>query len=325
MFEDLEGVGVLIHHWDTDGICSARLLLERLSGLTIENKTPVLGNYYLTEQELTAYSTYDFVIVVDMALPEDNIRSLATHAKVLIFDHHLQKQIQGVLHHNPLSKGMSPDTYPSASWVVNEVLGNAVNLFAVLGVVGDYEQRIQKNTEFSQRIADFCSLQHLSFQELLQMVYLLDSNYKVGDRKTVEEAPRLLLQHADPSWILNNTRWKKNLAFLEDEILKHIEGPSEEIHGVLVKKIHSSYNIISTITRKIAWNTVKDVVVVNTGFFKDNDQIYVRSNKNLEPLIQKGKSLGFKCGGKSEVFGAVVPKEKTNGFVQEVVFFLTKL
>ncbi len=83
MFEDLKGSGLLIHHWDTDGICSARLLLEKLPK-DIVNKTPVLGNYFLTEEELTAYSSYDYVIVVDMALPEENILRLAKHAKVFI-------------------------------------------------------------------------------------------------------------------------------------------------------------------------------------------------------------------------------------------------
>ena len=40
MLEDLNGKGLLIHHWDTDGICSAKLLLEHLSGKDIVNKTP---------------------------------------------------------------------------------------------------------------------------------------------------------------------------------------------------------------------------------------------------------------------------------------------
>ncbi len=73
MLAELQGKGLLIHHWDTDGICSIRLLVEHLSDKSIINKTPVLGNYFLTEKELEDYSKYDFVIVVDMSLPEDNI------------------------------------------------------------------------------------------------------------------------------------------------------------------------------------------------------------------------------------------------------------
>lgn len=323
MFEELQGFGVLIHHWDTDGICSVRLLLERLSDKKIVNKTPELGNYFLTEKELTTYSSYDFVIVADMALPEDNIHRLAKHAKVMIFDHHLQQPIQGVFHCNPISKGENPDLYPSASWIVNQYLGNPVNIFALLGVVGDHEQRIQVNKEFYHQITQFCQEQRFTFDELLQMVYLLDSNYKVGDRKAVEEAPHLLLEYTDARRILQNVRWKNNLTLLDKEISKWVTAPGEENQGTLLKRIHTGYNIISTVTRKIFWATGKDTVVVNTGFFKGNDQIYVRSSKNLQPLIQQGKTFGYRCGGKTEVLGAVVPKDKTESFVQEILRFLS--
>jgi hypothetical protein len=322
MFEELKGSGVLIHHWDTDGICSARLLLERLSDKSIVNKTPELGNYFLTDQELTTYSSCDFVIIADMALPEDNIHRLAKHAKVVIFDHHLQQPIQGVFHCNPIGKGENPDLHPSASWIVNEYLGNPVNMYALLGIIGDYEQRIQANKEFYHRISEFCEEQRFTFDELLQMVYLLDSNYKVGDRKTVEEAPHLLLEYTDARRILQNVRWKNNLILLENEISKWVTVPGEERQGILLKRIHTGYNIISTVTRKIFWATGKDTVIVNTGFFKENDQIYVRSSKNLQPLIQQGKTLGYRCGGKTEVLGAVVLKERTESFVQEIVKFL---
>jgi len=322
IFTKLDGSGLLIHHWDADGICSARLLLEKLPKNMV-NKTPVLGNYFLTEEELTAYSSYDFVIVVDMALPEENITRLAKHAKVLIFDHHLQQLIPGVVHHNPIGKGEDPLLYPSASWIVNDFLGNPVNIFALLGIIGDHEKRIQTNKVFYSKITDFCAKEQLTFDELLMMVSLLDSSYKVGDRKAVEETPHLLLEYSEPQRILQNVRWKNNLVLLEKEIVKYIDAPYEEIQNILLKRIHTKFNIISTVTRKIAWDSGKDTVVLNTGFFKDMDQIYVRSGKNLQPLIQQGKMLGYRCGGKTEVLGAVVPKEKTESFVQETLRFLS--
>jgi len=322
MLEELQGSGVLIHHWDTDGICSARLLLEKLLK-NVVNKTPVLGNYFLTEEELTSYASSDFVIVVDMALPEENIKRLAKHAQVLIFDHHLQQLIPGVVHHNPIGKGQDPLLYPSASWIVNDFLGNPVNLYALLGIVGDHEKRIQTNKEFYAKITDFCTLERFTFDELLMMVPLLDSSYKVGDRKAVEEAPHLLLEYSDARRILQNIRWKNNLVLLEKEIGKFVNEVGEEQQGILLKRIHTKFNIISTVTRKIAWNSRKDTVVVNTGFFTDSDQIYVRSDKNLQPLIQHGRMLGYRCGGKPEVLGAVLPKEKTESFVDEIMRFLS--
>ena len=322
MLEELQGKGLLIHHWDTDGICSARLLLEKLSNKKIENRTPELGNYFLTDKELKDYSKYDFIIIVDMSLPEDNIRKLAEKSKVLIFDHHLGQEIKEVFHHNPLLQGENPEEYPSASWIINKFLGNDVNLFALLGIVGDYEQRIKNNKQIYKIITDFCQKNKLKFDDMLKIVYLLDSNYKLGDKKTVEKAPHLLLACNSADEILRNEKWNQNLAILNEEIEKQIEKPSNEIQGKILKKIDTKYNIISTITRKIAWNTGKDTIVINTGFFDDKDQIYVRSNKNLEPLIKQGKSLGYKCGGKKEVLGVVIPKDKTDSFLEEILDFL---
>ena len=162
MLAELQGKGLLIHHWDTDGICSVRLLLEHLSDKNVVNKTPELGNYFLTKNELTEYSDYDFVIVADMALPRENIHTLARKSSVMIFDHHLQEEIKEVEHHNPIIKGEKPDKYPSASWIINTYLSNNVNLFALLGIVGDHERRIKNNKLFNRLISDFCQKHNLS-------------------------------------------------------------------------------------------------------------------------------------------------------------------
>ena len=323
MFDQLKGKGVLIHHWDTDGICSASLMLEHLKDKNIVNKTPQLGNYYLTEEELDQYSKFDFVIIVDMNLPEDNVLRLSKKANVLIFDHHLGREIKQVFHYNPVIKGENPDEWPSASWIVNGFLGNSVNLLSILGVVGDQEEKIKKNKKFNEIINEFCQKNNLTFDELLKMVYLMDSSYKLGDKKTVEEAPHFLLKIKSNEDIPKNPKWNKNFTKYNEELTKQLKTPSDEIKGIILKKINTPYNIISTVTRRVAWDSGKDAIVINTGFFEDRDQIYVRCKKNAEPMITRGKSLGYKCGGKKEVLGAIVPKEKTDSFVKEIIDFLS--
>ncbi len=322
MLKELNGKGLLIHHWDTDGICSARLLLEYLSDKDIVNKTPGLGNYFLTDDEVKKYSTYDFVIIADMSLPKENILVLEKNAKVAIFDHHLGPVIEEVFHHNPIIKGEDPNKYPSASWIINDYLKNPVNLYAILGVIGDHEKRIQNNSLFSTIIDDFCMQNKITFDDLLNMVYLIDSNYKIGDKVEIETMPHLFLKIKDHHDILNNSKWNKNLKILNEEISKQLEKPSDEIDGTILKKIHTSYSIISTITRKIAWDSKKNTLVINTGFFPESNEIYVRSSKNMEPMIQRGKDLGYKCGGKKEVLGSIVPKDQTDFFVNEILEFL---
>ena len=322
MFDELEGKGLLIHHWDTDGISAACLLLKKLNDKDIVNKTPHLGNYYLTEEEVDEYSKYDFIFIIDMSLPEDNILRLAEKSKVFIFDHHLGKEINEVFHNNPIIKGENPDEYPSASWIVNDFLGNEINIYSLLGIVGDHEQKIKNNKKFYRIIKEFCKKQKLSFDDLLKICYLIDSNYKLGYKELVEKAPHVLLEYDSVDDILDNPIWNENYNNLNKEISKQLDSTGDEIEGIIFKKIDTSYNIISTITRKIAWDSGKNTMVLNTGFFKDKDQLYVRSLKNIESMIERGKSLGYKCGGKKEVLGVILPKEKTESFVTEILEFL---
>jgi single-stranded DNA-specific DHH superfamily exonuclease len=240
---NVKGKGLLIHHWDTDGICSAKLLIETLKEKIVVNKTPTLGNYFLTDDELQQCKGFDFIIVADMSLPEDNIKTLAEDAEVFIFDHHLGKVIKEVFHYNPVIKGENPDDYPSASWIVNNYLNNPVTLHGILGIIGDHEQKIKNNDTFYSIIKEYCEQNNTTFDKLLEMAYLIDSNYKLGDKKAVEQAPYYLLDHPTGPDILNNDQWRKNLENLTTEINTILSQPIDTTDG-----INSQNNICFQIT-----------------------------------------------------------------------------
>jgi single-stranded DNA-specific DHH superfamily exonuclease len=114
--------GVIIHHWDADGLCSAALLLNHLKGVDTDNWTPDLGAFYLTDEQIDYLKEYDRVIITDMALPEKNIHSLSRRTSVTVIDHHFQGLIKGVTHINPVAHGASQEDYPSCTWVISEYL-----------------------------------------------------------------------------------------------------------------------------------------------------------------------------------------------------------
>jgi len=61
---------------------------------------------------------------------------------------------------------------------------------------------------------------------------------------------------------------------------------------------------------------------VNTGFFPRHDQLYSRSgSRDMQPMIERARELGFNAGGKSDVLGVIVPKEETGPFVDELLGF----
>jgi len=320
-----DGSGLLIHHWDTDGLCSARLLLEHLNREQVDNNTPTLGNYFLSDDEIDACEAYDFIIVADMSLPNANIEKLRTRSHVLIFDHHLGKVMPEIFHCNPIIKGKDPQYHPSASWIINDYLNQNPNLFAILGVVGDHEYTIKTNKVIYPHISDYCKLHNCTFDDLINMARLIDSNYKIGDKRAVESVPQALFSVTEPKHILNHKTWQMNQRKLEAELERQLSQPVEIVNGTIMKRMNSSFNLISTVTRFLSWTHKKDVIVINTGFFDHEDQLYVRSPQiDMQSMIQRGKERGYKCGGKKEVLGAILPKEKTENFVLELLTFLNQ-
>lgn len=325
MFDSLDGRGLLIHHWDTDGICSAAILLKKLNGKNIITWTPQLGTFFLTNLQIEWMKQFDFVFIVDIALPRENVQLISKNSKVIIIDHHHQEPIYEVDHYNPVAHGASSEDYPGTTWVLTEILGEKISLYSILGPIGDREKKIKDNEKFWKIILDYIKIQNITFEELLKMTYLIDVNYKIGDKKAVEEAPWILYEYRKPTEILKNKIWIEKLQVLNKEINRILKEDPEEVQGVLVKKLDTKYSIISMITRRIAWDTGKNTLVVNYGFFQDHDQVYSRSNSiDMHYLIKRAHDLGINAGGKKDVLGAIVPKNITKDFVGEIIDYLSR-
>jgi len=322
MLGDLQGDGLIIHHWDADGLCSAAILLGYLKPRRLANMCPTIGAFYLSDEEIEYAGGFDYIIIVDMALPEADVRRLSEETRVVIFDHHHQEPITGVEHFNPVARGADAALYPSCTWVIRERLGLSLGMHVALGFIGDREHRIMENPRFKEITEEYLADEDISFDEALKLVGLIDSSYKVGDKKGVEEAPRLLMGYTKPDDIRNNGRWRRNLRLFQDKLTEILEEPPEDRDGVLMKNLNTGYAVISAVTRRIAWGTGRDTIVVNTGFFPRHDQLYSRSSRrDMQPMIERARELGFNAGGKSDVLGAIVPKEETGRFVDELLGF----
>jgi single-stranded DNA-specific DHH superfamily exonuclease len=318
-----DGSVLLIHHWDTDGICSAALLLEYLGREDIKTWTPQLGTFYLTDDHISLAQKFDNVIICDMALPASNVERIAEKPKVTIIDHHHQDHITGITHINPLAKGADGNNYPSTTWVIKEKLNLPVSLKIVLGFVGDREQKIKDNPRFWEITQTLLEKEGISFDEVLTLVYRIDSSYKVGKRESVMKAPHQVRSYNSKSDIMANNEWEQNLVKLDEKLNQLLTEPPKVIRGVQVKRLDTPYAIISQVTRRLAWGTGKDTVVVNTGFFEEEDQLYSRSNTvDMHELIEKAKEYGFNAGGKTDVIGAIIPKTKTEQFLEETIEYI---
>lgn len=325
--------GLLIFHWDTDGICSAAIIIKHF-GKDIDLRIPYIGNYYLTAEEIAEISEqrYDFIIVADMAIPEENTLQLKKEscAEIYIFDHHLQNIIEEVYHYNPISMGEPAENYPSNSWSLSKYLKREIDILSVLGAVGDNGIKLKNNREAFPKIEAFLENSNLSFDDLMIMVELIDSNYKVGNREMARNAVSFLKDNmSSPGAILDNKDWIKNLGDIEKEMAEQCNKPVKQIDGITIQEIDTKYNIISTLTRQLAWNSDSKVsIVVNRGYFDKDGQVYIRAGSPdvmLKLVIDLAQNNGYSAGGKKEVAGIVLPKKDIDDFIIDVINILKEI
>ncbi len=319
--------GLLLHHWDTDGMSAGALILRNFPDLS--TFTPSIGNYYLNEKdkEKIKKTNPDIVVVVDMALPVESIEFLKDFGKVYIFDHHLQEKHDVELHHNPVIDGGSPMRYPSASWVVTEYFDSKPSLLTILGAFGDREDKLKENEYAIETIDVLLDEWGSNFDDLLKCTEYLDTLYKLGKRKQIESMPHDLKDFKEPEDVLGLEDLKRNSVALDSAIERESKGNVIKLEkNILFKEMESPYNIISTVTRRIAWSREDKIVIVSNCKFKEGEcQIYIRGPiPDSEKVINIAKQKGFSAGGKEDVVGMVVPTEEKEEFLKELANLLKK-
>lgn len=329
ILENLDGNGLIIHHWDTDGICSGAILLDNLQrrSLQMDTFTPSLGNYYLLEKELKELKKLSpkFIIIADLCLPKYEVLKLKEITpKIIIFDHHAREEIFEVMDFNPISKGEIPEKYPATTWILDNYLNTRTSLLSVLGVFGDNGLGALTNKFVSDRITEFIRERNLTPEILIKITNLIDSNYQLGDRTGVMNALYFVLENKNSAdKLLECEKWNKNVERLYAEVNKYLERPGKEIGNIVIKKINTKYHLSSKIGRAIAWSGNKKIaVVINTGISNDSDEIYVRSGiptVDLLSILSIAKHRNYQAGGKKDVISINLPKSDTAEFVSEIL------
>ena len=296
---------MILHHWDTDGICSASLLMDKYGKQ--ENFTPKIGNYFLDDEDLSALRNYDRIIITDMNLA--NARELCDFADVTIYDHHIAKRVECAEHINPYLDGK---TYPSATLVIYEKLELPLDHRIILGMVGDVGKKILERPE-KDIVERYLTDSGRKFEEIEKASLLLDSSYKMFKRQEVLEN---VFTADDLDAILNSEKLRKNQETLEKEI-EALVSEAEDIGKLTVLKMRTEHHIISAVAREIAWGMGKTALVLNEK--SDRDEIYLRSpHTDVSKYIDLAKSRGYNAGGKKEVVGVVLPRGEGRRFFEEL-------
>jgi single-stranded DNA-specific DHH superfamily exonuclease len=319
---------LILHHWDCDGLCSAAMLckylIETNKNINIEFITPKIGNYFLGKQDYKKImrKNRNIFFVVDMALPRQDILTLKEYfGNIIIFDHHKQEIIKEVIHINPNAgnKGKSLD-FPSTGWVINNYFNKPQDILAVLGAIGDQEERIIDN-ETVKRVLES---EKTDFNSCTKLVNNIDSNYILNNNHGIKRIVNFLSKNKGKILeLLNDEKLLSNIAMIDKEISSAINNDSKKVQWekIIIKEINTEHHIISNITRLLS-NKYKSFLVIVINSYNNMANLYFRVSEmdtDLYELIKFAQKKGYNAGGKREVAGIFVPREKTDEFINDAI------
>lgn len=301
---------LIIHHWDTDGICSAAKLIKELKPETYTNLSPDIGDFSFSERIREAMKDHDDVYVVDLNLPGEVKNS---EKKIRFMDHHIQERIENPLVEqvNPLVEGGDPGDFPSCSVVLSEHL-SSWDLLSALGAIGDIGLKALDDP----RVREQVDKSGLTSKQAEKIVSLIDSNYLAVDLDSVEKAVSEVLE-LEPRKMLDHPEWNRKLSDIEKTIEETIES-RKDVGDFCYMDMTTPYNVISKLARKAVWEMGYAGALVVNRDFHGKGQTYLRINTetaermDMASIISRLKEMGINAGGKKEVVGSVYPKERVD-------------
>ncbi|ASJ15383.1 DHH family phosphoesterase [Thermococcus radiotolerans] len=310
-------MNLIVHHWDTDGIASAALLVRALSLEEFTNMTAQIGEFSFDERIWRALERTERLYVLDFNVPEEVEK---VRVPTLFIDHHTQPRIK-----NPLVEQVNPslegEYWPANSLVVSEHFG-IWNAWSALGVVGDVGEKAFE----LEKVKELLGKEGISREEALRLVELIDSNYIAMDREAVEGAVKVLLNHPVRE-LLEYEPWVKKAEAIREAIEGAVSN-AEERNGFAIVHFESPFNIISKVARKLVWELGYSGAIVINEDFHGKAQLYFRiSGKeaeriNMAEVIERIKALETNAGGKREVLGCVCERDKIEDALKIVEEYL---
>lgn len=322
LFADIGSLtkGVVIHHWDTDGIVSAAIFRnyfrERYPEKKLDLFMPTITNYYLTEQQYDylLQQGYEFILTCDLNFPSETVQGLAKRwpGQVYFFDHHHHPAPHENVHYYNVE-------HPACASHIAERLGMPLDILPVIAMVGDREEGIQEDKTYYPHVQAVMADHNLTFSQLLEARRLIDSNYIVDDYTGIVETIQLLQD--DPLSIFSDVRLETNLKKIDSEITSWLEQkPTVLAPVVSFWDIETHYNILSHVTRALS-RQYPDQIIFTRQLKNNQYTCYVRRRDaqfDAREIIAFAHGLGLNSGGKPEVAGIIIPEAQLNTIFPQI-------
>ena len=295
---------LVLHHWDADGIASA-VIYTQVKAENFDYFTPEIGNYFLDENDRTYLRSlgHEEAVLLDMSLPENDLRFLNSLSSFMVIDHHHGKKIEGVKIHNPVIEGRGE--YPANTRVLKELYSLSHSALEYVGIYGDTGFKLKEDDPLLQEMKAFFGER---FEEFKRAVKIIDLQYKTGNRERVYEMVRFLLGNSVFS-VLDRREFTEVESLVEDEKLREFKR-LRELDGLNFIFTPSRFRIVSDLARKL-YAMYPEKLNVVIGLQGNYLNFYLRTGVvDLSPLVKRARELGYYAGGKREVIGAVLPRER---------------
>lgn len=307
--------GLIIHHWDTDGLCSAALLHQYFQKLNPElqliSRPPLINNYFLTDLELTQIKieNFAFIIAVDINFTSATIKKLQELTpRFYWFDHHHRDEEITCL-------GKQDAKYLSCSALLTEYLSSTDQSLSVLGKVGDQEEKVEAHPD----VIEICRAQGMNFRDLIHLKDLIDTHYIINDYLGMQQTIQALA--TAPFSLLQNDLLQKNYKNIKAEENKILQTTPEIKGKCFCFKLDSPYNILSSVTRKLA-KKYPEQIILNYQEHNGQSNLYARTARpeiDFRPLISVLRQEGWSAGGKKEVIGIALATAQLSGLLNRII------
>ncbi len=319
----------IIFHWDSDGIASASILKELLSGhnIVLDFIVPKIGYYDANAIDIPRIKAFkpDLIVVLDYALKAGDLEILeqTTGTPILLIDHHINILPAKPLYYNPVAAGHPQAMYPSTTWVIRELLRLPLELKILLGVAGDRGVKA-KETPIWSSIKEYLEQRKWKWRSIVELAELVDSMYRTGNIDGIMKSIDKLLDYDnDLDRALRDEEWISARRLVEEELRKYDDiKPSNVIDDrILVFKIESAYYIASAITRRLALNHQDKIVIVSFKHLRGGPcHVYARSWRyDLMEVITSLALKGYNVGGKNEVAAITIECDRLEQALQDMI------
>lgn len=305
----------VLHHWDTDGIASAAMLLSTAWNRIVYVGTPSIGFYGSDAIDFPSLmrASPDALVILDYGVEPHVYDYLLEklRCRIIVVDHHLVAPWNAPreCHYcNPVARGCVEEI-PSTSYLLYKILGvqePRFRILAALGIVGDLTPYIDarlghRGIEIAEELLRGLDV---AIGELREVSEYVDSCYRLYNRTCIARVIRLLVE-GDVRQVMRDPyirRVRIRAQRVLTEALRRVVQLQENECVAVYKLVMDAY-VTSYVGRTLAskhWDKYTVLIHwiprISRGF------IYVRSfREDLSGAIEGLRSTGLRVGGKRNV------------------------